>query len=82
MTTLEDIARVHTGWTIWRSDAGRWWATRRGPVDLEAIRRGCAMTVDADDPAALAAALTVQERMTAEIAAEMAPVAADSATAG
>ncbi|TQS22667.1 hypothetical protein [Microbispora hainanensis] len=70
MTTLEDIARVHTGWIIWRSDVGRWWATRRGAVDLEAIRMGCAMTLDADDPEALAAALDAQAELTAEFAAD------------
>ncbi|MEU8177866.1 hypothetical protein AB0C14_33765 [Microbispora hainanensis] len=70
MTTLEDIARVHTGWIIWRSDVGRWWATRRGAVDLEAIRMGCAMTLDADDPEALAAALDAQAELTAAFAAD------------
>ncbi|MEN3534628.1 hypothetical protein AAH991_05905 [Microbispora sp. ZYX-F-249] len=75
MTTLEDIARDHAGWIIWRSDVGRWWATRRGPVNLDAIRRGCAMTLDADDPEALAAALTAQAELTAA-------VAADAATTG
>lgn len=75
MTTLEDIARVHTGWIIWRSDVGRWWATRRGAVDLEAIRMGCAMTLDADDPESLAAALDAQAELTAAFA-------ADSAAAG
>ncbi|MEU6410011.1 hypothetical protein [Microbispora sp. NPDC046933] len=70
MTTLEDIARVHTGWIIWRSDVGRWWATRRGSVDLDAIRMGCAMTLDADDPEALAAALAAQAELTAEFAAD------------
>ncbi|WP_249345862.1 hypothetical protein [Microbispora sp. H11081] len=75
MTTLEDIARDHAGWIIWRSDVGRWWATRRGPVDLDAIRRGCAMTLDADDPEALAAVLAAQAELTAA-------VAADRATAG
>jgi hypothetical protein len=70
MTTLEDIARVHTGWIIWRSDIGRWWATRRGAVDLEAIRMGCAMTLDADDPEALAAALDAQAELIAALAAD------------
>ncbi|XVQ84362.1 hypothetical protein ACQP2K_36945 [Microbispora siamensis] len=70
MTTLEDIARVHTGWIIWRSDVGRWWATRRGSVDLDAIRMGCAMTLDADDPEALAAALAAQAELIAEFAAD------------
>ncbi|WP_169987752.1 MULTISPECIES: hypothetical protein [unclassified Microbispora] len=73
MTTLEDIARDHAGWIIWRSDVGRWWATRRGPVNLDAIRRGCAMTLDADDPEALAAALTAQAELTAAVAADPAP---------
>jgi hypothetical protein len=66
MTTLEDIARVHTGWTIWRSDVGRWWATRRGSVDIEALRAGFAMTVDADDPESLAAELVAQARLGSE----------------
>lgn len=70
MTTLEDIARDHAGWIIWRSDVGRWWATRRGPVNLDAIRRGCAMTLDADDPEALAAALTAQAELTAAVTAD------------
>ncbi|MBP2703167.1 hypothetical protein JOL79_05045 [Microbispora sp. RL4-1S] len=63
MTTMDDLARVHTGWIIWRSDVGRWWATRRGAVDLEALRRGCAMTLDADDPESLAAELAAQESL-------------------
>ncbi|GII56687.1 hypothetical protein Pth03_50760 [Planotetraspora thailandica] len=66
MITLEDIARAHTGWTIWRSDVGRWWATRRGPVDFEALRSGFAMTVDADDAESLAAELVAQARLAAE----------------
>ncbi|WP_432925395.1 hypothetical protein ACQPZZ_32530 [Microbispora sp. CA-135349] len=70
MTTLEDIARVHTGWIIWRSDVGRWWATRRGTVDLDAIRLGCAMTLDADDPEALAVALAAQAEITAAVVAD------------
>lgn len=70
MTTPEDIARDHADWIIWRSDVGRWWATRRGSVDLDAIRMGCAMTLDADDPESLAAALAAQAELTAAFAAD------------
>lgn len=38
------------GWHIWRSSAGRWWATRTGAVLGRAdLATGRVMTVDADD---------------------------------
>jgi hypothetical protein len=38
------------GWHIWRSNAGRWWATRTGAVLRRAdLATGRVMTVDADD---------------------------------
>jgi hypothetical protein len=56
------------GWHIWRSSAGRWWATRTGPVlhrdDLGTTR---VMTVDADDATALRDQLTVQASLDREI---------------
>jgi hypothetical protein len=52
------------GWHIWRSNAGRWWATRTGPVvrraELGAAR---VMTVDADDEDLLRDQLLVQARL-------------------
>jgi hypothetical protein len=56
------------GWHIWRSSAGRWWATRTGTVlrreDLGATR---VMTVDADDVIALRDQLSVQASLDREI---------------
>jgi hypothetical protein len=67
----ERIAQLETefpGWHIWRSNAGRWWATRTGPVlrreDLGTAR---VMTVDADDANALRDQLTVQASLDREI---------------
>ncbi|WP_327107689.1 hypothetical protein [Nonomuraea glycinis] len=61
---LAEIAREHSKWTIWRSDAGRWWATRHHPLDDEQRAAGCAMTIDADDPDDLRKQLRDQERRT------------------
>jgi hypothetical protein len=46
---LAEIAREFPDWTIWRSDAGRWWATRHHPLTSAQRDVGCAMTIDADD---------------------------------
>ncbi|MFA1544653.1 hypothetical protein [Actinomadura chokoriensis] len=37
------------GWQVWRSDAGRWYATRSGDLTDAELQAGCAMTVAADD---------------------------------
>ncbi|PZG31463.1 hypothetical protein C1I98_30120 [Spongiactinospora gelatinilytica] len=47
---LAEIAREYPDWTIWRSDAGRWWATRHQPLSLPEREAGLAMTIDADTP--------------------------------
>lgn len=50
-----------SGWHIWRSSAGRWWATRTGSVlHREELGTGRVMTVDADDEASLREQLAVQ----------------------
>ncbi|MET8142603.1 hypothetical protein ABZU32_20035 [Sphaerisporangium sp. NPDC005288] len=49
------------GWIVFRSDAGRFWATRlRFDDAIEAA--GVWRTVDADDAATLAALIAEQER--------------------
>ena len=49
------------GWHIWRSNAGRWWATRTGSVlRREDLGTGRVMTVDADDETALREQLAAQ----------------------
>lgn len=58
---LAEIARAYPDWTIWRSDAGRWWATRHHPLTAAQREAGCAMTVDADDPEGLQEKLREQE---------------------
>ncbi|MET8161500.1 hypothetical protein ABZT47_34515 [Sphaerisporangium sp. NPDC005289] len=49
------------GWRVWRSDAGRWWATREQPYDEVAEKAGAWRTVDADDELSLARAIAEQE---------------------
>lgn len=71
MTALPDLTEVTArdllaaqfpGWSIWRSDAGRWWATRRTPPTAAQGDAGCDHTVDADTPADLCGVLAEQER--------------------
>ena len=59
---LARIAEDFLGWRPWVSDAGRWWATRRGrqPVDPP---DWWAMTVDADDADGLRKVIAQQERL-------------------
>ena len=49
----ERVSQLETefpGWHIWRSSAGRWWATRTGLVlRREDLGTGRFMTVDADN---------------------------------
>jgi hypothetical protein len=59
---LAEIAREFPDWTIWRSDAGRWWATRHHPLTEEERDAGYAMTIDADDPEGLRGRLLEQQR--------------------
>ena len=65
---LSRIAGEFPGWRPWVSDAGRWWATRRGrrPADPPAW---WAMTVDADDAEGLRSAIAEQERLASPVGA-------------
>ena len=67
----ERIAQLEAefpGWHIWRSSAGRWWATRTGTVlRREDLGTGRVMTVDADDASALRDQLTAQASLDREI---------------
>jgi hypothetical protein len=49
------------GWLVWRSDAGRWYATRTGDLTDAQLQAGYAMTVAADDPAGLRRLLREQQ---------------------
>jgi len=47
VTDLSRLARKYPGWTIWRSNTGRWYATRHTwPTEAEG-RAGCARTINA-----------------------------------
>ncbi|GLZ05351.1 hypothetical protein Acsp03_28170 [Actinomadura sp. NBRC 104412] len=50
------------GWLVWRSDAGRWYATRSGDLTDAQLQAGYAMTVAADDAAGLRDLLIDQAR--------------------
>ncbi|MET8866289.1 hypothetical protein ABZW11_25420 [Nonomuraea sp. NPDC004580] len=59
---LEDLQAAFPGWCIWRSSAGRIWATRNGRrLSQHEIDHGLAQTIDADDIAQLADQLKEQE---------------------
>jgi hypothetical protein len=56
------------GWHVWRSNAGRWWATRTGAVlRREDLGTGRVMTVDADDGGSLRIQLLAQSRLDREV---------------
>jgi hypothetical protein len=59
---LSHIAGEFPGWRPWVSDAGRWWATRRGRQSADPPE-WWAMTVDADDADGLREAIARQERL-------------------
>jgi hypothetical protein len=62
------LAAEFPGWHIWRSNAGRWWATRTGPVlHREDLGTGRVMTLDADDETALREQLAVQASLDRDI---------------
>jgi hypothetical protein len=67
----ERLARIEAefpGWHIWRSNAGRWWATRTGTIlRPEGLGTGRVMTVDADDETGLRDQLAGQSRLDREI---------------
>jgi hypothetical protein len=56
------------GWHIWRSNAGRWWATRTGSVlRRDDLGTGRVMTLDADDETVLRDLLAAQAGLDSEI---------------
>jgi hypothetical protein len=65
---LSRIAGEFPGWRPWVSDAGRWWATRRGR-QLADPPGWWAMTVDADDVEGLRSAIAEQERLASPVGA-------------
>ena len=58
---VSQIQGEFPGWHIWRSNAGRWWATRTGSVlRREELGTGRVMTIDADDEKDLREQLVAQ----------------------
>lgn len=58
---IAELEAEFPGWHIWRSSAGRWWATRTGSVLRRAdLGAGRVMTVDADNEAGLKEQLAAQ----------------------
>ena len=61
--TGEEIAATRAAfprWSVWRSDEGHWWATRRYPLRPSRWPEGYALTVTADDAGALSSAIGSQ----------------------
>jgi hypothetical protein len=56
------IEAEYPGWLVWRSDAGRWYATRSGDLTDAQLDAGYAMTVASDDAAGLRDLLQDQRR--------------------
>jgi len=51
-------------WSIWRSDAGRWYATRlTRSLSRAEIDQGLVMTTSGDSPEELRSQLSTQERL-------------------
>lgn len=61
MDTTSSLSGDHPKWTLFRSDAGRWWATRTKPFHPAAEQADVYRTVDADDQEALQALIKQQE---------------------
>jgi hypothetical protein len=65
---LAELEAEFPGWHVWRSNAGRWWATRTGAVlRRDDLGTGRVMTVDADDVGSLRNELHMQARLDGEV---------------
>src|SRR6516165_7170177 len=65
---LAELEAEFPGWHVWRSNAGRWWATRTGSVlRREDLGTGRVMTVDADDASSLRSQLLTQIQLDREV---------------
>jgi hypothetical protein len=65
---ISQLEAAFPGWHIWRSSAGRWWATRTGSVPRrEELGTGRVMTLDSDDEADLRSQLASQITLDGEL---------------
>ncbi len=59
---LGEAQAAHSRWAIWISSAGRYWATRRGKIQIpDKAHPGWAMTIDADSITQLEQLISEQE---------------------
>ncbi|RJL23963.1 hypothetical protein [Bailinhaonella thermotolerans] len=71
-STLSQVAEEFPSWTVFRSNAGRWWASLRRELTRHEME-SCDRVVDADDLAGLAEKLREQERRQAVAARDKLP---------
>jgi hypothetical protein len=65
---IAHLEAEYPGWHIWRSNAGRWWATRTGSVlRREDLGTGRVMTLDSDDEQGIRDQLTAQAALDSEL---------------
>lgn len=69
LAELRHIVRAVGRWRIWRSDAGRWWASRCRPFSAAAEQAGAYRTVDGDELSEICRAIAEQESL-ADLAAQ------------
>ncbi|MEU9887230.1 hypothetical protein AB0M95_21365 [Sphaerisporangium sp. NPDC051017] len=60
-TILEDLQAAFPRWTIWRSSAGRLWATRNQRLTDAQMELGLSHTIDGDDAPQLVERLRGEE---------------------
>ncbi|XVQ86500.1 hypothetical protein ACQP2K_03470 [Microbispora siamensis] len=65
--TVNGLGEAFPGWSIWRSSAGRLWATRNGRLTNEDHNRGLCQTIDGDDVAQLAEELRRQAALAVDL---------------
>ena len=54
---------TESAWRVWRSDTGRFWATRERPFGVAAEEAGAHRTVDGDDLGELCRVIAEQESL-------------------
>ncbi len=63
LAALRAALRIEVpGWRVWRSDAGRLWASREQPFSLAAQKADAHRTVDSDDESGLREVIAEMER--------------------
>ncbi|MEU7939491.1 hypothetical protein [Microbispora bryophytorum] len=65
--TVSGLREAFPGWSIWRSSAGRLWATRNGRLTNEDYNRGLCQTIDGDDVGQLAEELHRQAALSGDL---------------